>query len=244
MITDMSSMPTPSGFSLSASGVLHKARDDGNVLLGQLLNISDLPQPMAEASLAWSNAKLHLAWHLPGPHGGNVHPAHYTAAAQEASSPHLSAVHETVTSVVLPKGGAWSLLYGMNTMYSQPSSQAPVSISIILASPKPSHEDPMVTSHHTTQHRMAVPSTAFFVANARCLQPLSQGPVSLPGTLVAPGTPAWPRRPRGHHPSPHPTQGTQGTPLNLWDPLVGNLQKSSKITNAVKGSQLAATSKT
>ena len=92
IITDISSMPPPQGLSLSASGVLHRAPDDGSVLLGLLPDILDLPQPMAEASLAWSSTKLHLTRHLPGPCGGNVHSAHHTAAAQDASSLHLSAV--------------------------------------------------------------------------------------------------------------------------------------------------------
>ena len=37
------------------------------------------------------------------------------------------------------------------TTCSQPPSQAPVSLPILLASPQPSHEDPVVTSHHTNQ---------------------------------------------------------------------------------------------
>ena len=72
MIMDFSSMPPTLGFLLSASGVLHRALDDGSVSLGLSHNCSDLQRPMTEASLAWSSAKLH-----------------HTTMAQDSSSPHL-----------------------------------------------------------------------------------------------------------------------------------------------------------
>ena len=103
----------------------------GSVSLGLSPDSFYLPQPMAEASLTWTSTKVNLAQHLPGPHLCNVHPAHHTAAAQNVSAPYLSAVY-------------------MNTMYSLPPSQAPVGLAVVLASPEPSQEDPMVTSHHAT----------------------------------------------------------------------------------------------
>ena len=84
-------------------------------------------------------------------YGGNVHPAHLTAATHDMSSPHLMAVHGTASSVVLPFSGAQGLLYGMNTMCSQLPSQALVGLPVNLVSPHPSQGDLVVTSHHTTQ---------------------------------------------------------------------------------------------
>ena len=61
MIVDISSMPPPRGLTLSASGVLQMAPDDGSISLGLSPDSQDLPRPMAEASLTWPSAKLHLA---------------------------------------------------------------------------------------------------------------------------------------------------------------------------------------
>ena len=152
MITDISSMPPPRGLSLSASGVLHRIPDNGSVSRGLSPDSLDLPQPKADASVAWTSTKLHLTQHLPGPRGGNIHPTHHTTVAQDASSPHLLAAHGTATLVVLPFSRSRHQLYGMSTMYSQQPSQAPVNLPVVLASSQHSQENPVVTGYQSPRH--------------------------------------------------------------------------------------------